>query len=122
SQAADFHRFAGRHGRTLYLSLITYDFQSRVYLRDPFGKLLCESATATWNLPETGIYTIEVTCASRYESGVYTINADYGCDPAFILEVWADGVRVPPGGTIDFGSDTSKQITITNLGNAMFVF
>ena len=139
SQPADFYKFSGIAGNVLSVSLYTSDFYSHIYLRDSKGKLIrsgshsaevveiggqqveipiLDSFISSFILPETGIYTIEVTAHSRRMSGNYTITADYQCSPHPHLELFANGILIPNGGVIDMGTDSSVVAIVTNSGTA----
>jgi RHS repeat-associated protein len=131
SQPADVYKFSAISGSFLSITVGSNVFKSHIYLRDPLGELVASgchglsdgSSTLSYLAEKTGAYTLEVTSHSSVESGNYTLTANYSlspytpCAPHWFMEVWADGAKVPYGGTIDLGTDVSKQITIKNTGS-----
>ncbi len=137
-QHADLYQIDAAKAKVLQISVSAPQFRSHLYLRDPLGRIIAsahagKNADCTMNfgpLEMGGTYNIEVAGHDVYDGGVYSIVAtvlhDFqghsDCAPVGIPEFWADGIRVFPGDTVDFGVAASKTLTLTNAGTAPLVY
>lgn len=109
---AAYYSFNGQQGQRILISLMSNEFDTYLYLEGPGGTLVAENddnglssnsripvGSGMLSLPDSGVYTIEVTSFSANAYGAYTLRLEGDCLP-------------PPRGAVRF--DVLEYVTNAN--------